>query len=81
MYLGARVSRAINQEQKKHTALNEQNKQKAAGHLEIVHKAPLKSEISKSKKKVCYLYSWKILIGTTITPVMGSEQINIPETN
>ena len=51
MYLGARVSRAINQEQKKHTALNEQNKQKAAGHLEIVHKAPLKCEISKSKKK------------------------------
>ena len=29
LYLGARVSRAINQEQKKNTALNEQNKQKA----------------------------------------------------
>ena len=28
MYLGERVSRAINQEQKKHTALNEQNKHK-----------------------------------------------------
>ena len=29
MYLGARVSRIINHEQKEHTALNGQNKQKA----------------------------------------------------